>query len=235
MLTTLVPGQRLKVGADCHQEGLQIGEGAPPSFWELCAREQTPLVAVGRQGLSLHARGVEVVVERGGVLAATGRVAEVLDGGEDEGTRWAGRAGRVQWLGHLDGDGGLLSPNDDNAAPSTGGRGAAITPAQLHAVSLELGALALEWEQLVRATGRERFPGHVDGISRDLGAMPAPDRPNARALWAAGLVNPHPALGVALEVRPAVLTARTTARRLSMAKQGLEDSVGRLRRPGQCF
>lgn len=234
VLTTLVPGQRLKVGADCHQEGVQIGEGAPPAFWKLCALEQLPLVAVGREGLSLHARGVEVLAEPGGgALVATGRVAQVVDGGADEGSRWAGRAGRVRWLGDVTkkgDDDGLLSPGDVDE------RGAAIaTQAQLHAVSLELGELATEWEELVRGTGRERFPGHLDGVLADLGAMPCAERPNARALWAAGLINPHPALGVALEVRPAVLTARSTARRLSMAKKGLEDSISRLRQPGPCF
>lgn len=231
VLTTLVPGQRLKVGADCHQEGIQIGEGAPPSFWELCSLEKSPLVAVGREGLSLHARGVEVFAEPGGgALVATGRVAQVVDGGADEGSRWAGRAGRVKWLGSLGDDDALLSPGDVDE------RGAAIaTQAQLHAVSLELGELAAEWEELVRSTGRERFPGHLDSVLADLGAMPRAERPNARALWAAGLINPHPALGVALEVRPAVLTARSTARRLSMAKTGLEDSISRLRLPGPCF
>jgi hypothetical protein len=228
VLQTLVPGQRLKVGADCHHEGVQIGEGAPPAFWELCARETTPLVCVGREGLSLHSRGVEVLAAPGdGALVATGRVAQVVDGGADEGTRWAGRSGSVRWLGSLDDDDWFLSPGDDDAI---------ATPAELQAVAQVLGELAREWETLARTTGRERFPGHLDGILTDLGAMPRAERPNARALWCAGLVNPHPALGVALEVRPAVLTARSTARRLTMMRMALEDSLDRLRRPGDgCF
>lgn len=228
VLQTLVPGQRLKMGADCHQEGVQIGEGAPPAFWELCARETPPLVCVGREGLSLHSRGVEVLAAPGdGALVATGRVAQVVDGGADEGTRWAGRSDSVRWLGSLDDDDWFLSPGDDDAI---------ATPAELQAVAQVLGELAREWETLVRTTGRERFPGHLDGILTDLGAMPGANRPNARALWCAGLINPHPALGVALEVRPAVLTARSTARRLTMMRMGLEDSLDRLRRPGDnCF
>jgi hypothetical protein len=224
VLTTLVPGQRLKVGQDCWQEGLQIGEGAPASFWDLFG-EEVPLVAVGRQGLSLHARGVEVCVEGDGVLAASGRIAEILYEGEDLGSRWAGRAGRVLWLGRLDDSDDALSPND---ATDT------VTTEQLQAVAAVVGELAREWEQLVR-TGRERFPGHLDKVLCDLGPTPPASAPNALALWVAGLLNPHPALGVALEIRPAVLTARTTSRRLSMAKQGLEDSIKRLRRPGPVF
>eukprot|EP00601_Ochromonadales_sp_CCMP2298_P017328 CAMPEP_0173219070 /NCGR_PEP_ID=MMETSP1142-20121109/1408_1 /TAXON_ID=483371 /ORGANISM="non described non described, Strain CCMP2298" /LENGTH=270 /DNA_ID=CAMNT_0014146843 /DNA_START=46 /DNA_END=855 /DNA_ORIENTATION=- len=218
VLTTLVPGQRLKVGQDCWQEGLQIGEGAPSTFWDLF--NEGPLVCVGRQGVSLHARGVEVCLEGDGVIAASGRIAEILHEGEDEGSRWAGRAGRVQWLGCLDDSDLLLSPNDATTTD--------IAPELLQAVCTTVGDLSLEWEALAR--GRERFPGHLDQILRDLGPMPFTDRPNARAMWVAGLLNPHPALGVALEIRPAVLTARSTSRRLSMAKQGLEDSIRRLQR-----
>lgn len=97
-----------------------------------------------------------------------------------------------------------------------------------------IGDLASEWEETVKVTGRERFPGHLRGIAHDLGCS-IPDEPNARALWVAALINPLPALGVALEIRPAVLTARTTSRRLRIAKQGLRDSIDRMRRPGSCF
>ena len=64
---------------------------------------------------------------------------------------------------------------------------------------------------------------------------PPPSRPNVRALWIAGVMNPMPALGVALEIRPSVLTARSTERRLMLVDQGLRDSISRLQRPGPCF
>lgn len=67
-------------------------------------------------------------------------------------------------------------------------------------------------------------------VLTDLGQIPPPEKPSARALWVAGLINPLPALGVALEIRPAVLTAASVQARLRAARLGLEDSIARLQR-----
>jgi hypothetical protein len=225
VLDTLVPGQRL----------LLKGGMAPTSFRELCETSQDPLIVVGRQGLSLHSRGIQVFVEQDSsgagdafTLSATGRIAEICHGGEDEGSRWAGRQGSVKFLAFLHDDDLALSPNDcikeeNKSAPDQ----------TMASASESLRELFLEWEQLVRNSGRERFSGHLDGVRRDLGEMP--ETPNARALWIAGFINPLPALGVANEIRPGVLTARSTERRVIMADQGLRDSIARLQRPGPCF
>lgn len=224
VLDTLVPGQRLQLK----------GDTAPASFRELCDTSQDPLIIVGRQGLSLHSRGIQVFVEPDSsdgdtftLSAATGRIAEICHGGEDEGSRWAGRQGTIKFLESLDDDDLALSPNDRIQEENK------IAPDQMASASESLKELFLEWEQLVRNSGRERFPGHLDGIRSDLGEMPG--TPNARALWIAGFINPLPALGVAMEIRPGVLTARSTERRLIMADQGLRDSISRLQRPGACF
>jgi len=218
ILDTLVPNQRLRL----------LEAEASPSFREFCKKEKSPIVVVGREGLSLHTRGVEVFLEDTPgytvTLAATGRIAEICDEGTDEGSRWDGRDGRVTWLGSLE---------DDDLALSVGKEIKEATPENIMAFSERIGDLAREWEEALRVSGRERFPGHLEGILEDLGEIP--NEPNMRALWVAGLINPLPALGVALEVRPAVLTARTTSRRLSMAEQGLRDSIDRIRRPGPCF
>jgi hypothetical protein len=234
VLDTLVPGQRLRLTGDTVD--------VPTSFRELCQTSTDPLVVVGRQGLSLHSRGVQVFVEpdldsdssdSGDAdndtsftlsLAATGRIADICHAGQDEGSRWAGRQGTVKFLPFLEDDDLALSPNDS---------GMKITLDQITSASESLRELFLEWEQLLRNSNGERFPGHLDGVFRDLGEMP--DTPNARALWIAGVVNPQPALGVALEIRPSVLTARSTERRLIMVDQGLRDSIARLQKPGPCF
>ena len=109
----------------------------------------------------------------------------------------------------------------------------APSPPPPPSASQVLQELVTQWLELVRRTHREREPGQLDQLLADLG--PAPAGPNAYAAWVAALINPLPALGVALEVRPAVLTARTTARRLRMAEFGLRDSIARLQRPGPCF
>lgn len=226
VLDTLVPGQRLRLDTE-----------PPRSFEDFCRNEQYPIVVVGREGLSLHTRGVEVVLEDSNIsstsgcnntpvtLAATGRIAEIYDEGIDEGSRWNGRKGRVRWLTNL---------NEDDLALSVDKEPTEVTTENIMALCGTIGDLASEWEETVKVTGRERFPGHLRGIAHDLGCS-IPDEPNARALWVAALINPLPALGVALEIRPAVLTARTTSRRLRVAQQGLRDSIDRMRRPGSCF
>ena len=228
VLDTLVPGQRLRLDT----------ESPPRSFEDFCRNEQDPIVVVGREGLSLHARGVEVVLEDSNIssstsgcstpvltLATTGRIAEIDDEGIDEGSRWNGRKGRVRWLTNL---------NEDYLALSVDKEPTEVTTEKIMALCETIGDLASEWEETVKVTGRERFPGHLRGIVHDLGCS-IPEEPNARALWVAALINPLPALGVALEIRPAVLTARTTSRRLLVAQQGLQDSIDRMQRPGSCF
>jgi hypothetical protein len=246
VLDTLVPGQRLRFTDDT--------VSVPASFRELCETSQDPLIVVGRQGLSLHSRGMQVFVQQpadadsssSGVdgdttftlSAATGRICDIYHEGEDEGSRWAGRQGTVQFLPLLEDDDLALSPNDysdGNMDMDTNSIPDEKKLDQITRVSESLGELFLEWEQLVRNTARERFPGHLDGVFRDLGDMPQATSPNARALWIAGFINPLPALGVALEIRPSVLTARSTERRLLMVDQGLRDSIARLQKPGPCF
>ena len=55
---------------------------------------------------------------------------------------------------------------------------------------------------LARAAARGRYAAQLDGVLADLGPMPDADRPNTRALWVAGLINPVSKHGLALEVRP---------------------------------
>ena len=50
-----------------------------------------------------------------------------------------------------------------------------------------------------------------------------------------GLINPLPALGVALEIRPAVLMAETAQLRVGFALFGIKDSIERLEQSGSPF
>ena len=135
--------------------------------------------------------------------------------GENEGSRFLGRMARVRWVEASVGDVG--QPSEEVLA-----RSAALEP------------LVTQWLELVRSTGRERETGQLDGVLDDLGSMP--DEPNARALWIAGLINPLPALGVALEIRPATLMAPNVETRLEVVRMGLEDSIKRLGSgPGPLF
>lgn len=204
ILDSMVPGQRLELQApDVLVQTLKDFDGSP-------------LVMFGRERSSVYTHGVEVRVARcdarpdgdSDVELVAGRYCELESLGEDEGSLWRGRDAKVRWL-PLDTD----EPDDQ--------------PSELLLQrSGQLEELVERWIDLVRKTRRERAPGQLDQVLKDLGPMPP--RPNERALWVAGLINPLPALGVALEVRPAALMAKSTERRLAVAQMGIVDSIARL-------
>jgi hypothetical protein len=76
-------------------------------------------------------------------------------------------------------------------------------------------------------------PGRLDSllasILSELGARPSVETPTALALWAAALLNPLPALGVAPEIRPAVLIASSAENRLAAVERGIRRSLENLR------
>mmetsp|Transcript_7424 Transcript_7424/g.11911 ORF Transcript_7424/g.11911 Transcript_7424/m.11911 type:complete len:333 (-) Transcript_7424:121-1119(-) len=209
----MVPGQRLTFDV-------------PPSFVDVLNQVEADeregaIVMVGRQRSLLNRNGVECVLDSFQAnpdgtmrvtLAAT-RFCELIEIGQTEGSRWLGRTGKVRWIS--------LDASPDEEAQE--------------ARAAELMELANTWQQLLKSSGRERFTGQMEQILLDLGPMPSADRPSALALWLAGLINPLPALGVALEIRPQVLMARETKERLQIAELGIRDSIERLRQPGSPF
>ena len=67
----------------------------------------------------------------------------------------------------------------------------------------------------------------VEQLLEQLG--PAPEAPNAQAFHVAALLNPIvPINDDFLFIRPAVMTARSTANRLDYAERGLRDAIKRL-------
>ena len=89
--------------------------------------------------------------------------------------------------------------------------------------------LVAEWTSLVREGQRERAPGQLQRILNDLGPMPEADLADERAFWTAALINPLPALGVASEVRPAVLCADAAGPRVEMVRAALAESIEKLK------
>lgn len=110
----------------------------------------------------------------------------------------------VEWL-ELDPVGG---PSEEDVAAACG-----------------LGRVFEEWEGLVSRL----VPGRLERAKAELGAPPPFDRPADYALWAAALINPLPPLGVAPEIRSAMLAAADAAERLRIVSGGLEASVAHLR------
>ena len=70
-----------------------------------------------------------------------------------------------------------------------------------------LAPLVSEWKTLVREGGHERRKGQLELIESHIGPMPPSGEPARVAAWVAALINPIPALGVAYEIRPALLMA----------------------------
>ncbi|CAE7686063.1 unnamed protein product, partial [Symbiodinium necroappetens] len=82
-----------------------------------------------------------------------------------------------------------------------------------------------EWTATLMEMGKERYDGQLADILKDLGDMPEAKAPGELAIWVAALVNPIPALGVAYEIRPAVLSASSVRERLEVAIEGIRGSI----------
>lgn len=79
------------------------------------------------------------------------------------------------------------------------------------------------WVQLARKNEREA--GQIDRLLGDLGEIPPAMEPSERAFWVGALINPLPAMGVAMEIRPALLTARTAEERVRISIDGILRSI----------
>lgn len=90
----------------------------------------------------------------------------------------------------------------------------------------EAKSLVDRWLDLARK--RERKPGQIDQLLVDLGPMPEWKMPTECAMWVGALINPIPALGVALEIRPKLLIAKTAEARTQIALDGIWNSILRM-------
>jgi hypothetical protein len=213
VLESLLPGQTLKMTA-------------PPELvraLQASARAGEPLIILGRQGQQLHTRGVEAslvsvvpvpvsAVHPEGtadIVLAGGRLGEVGDIAEGEDWRWLGRSARVRWIEDED----ALAPAPDSAV---------LERSQALAESVDV------WLELVRAAAPQRVRVGIDSVLASLGELPAVEQVYARVLWVASLINARPALGLTLEVRPAVLMAPNVDMRLRAVEMSLADSIRRL-------
>jgi hypothetical protein len=87
----------------------------------------------------------------------------------------------------------------------------------------EIKALVEDWIALVNQ--HERQPGQLDQVLQDIGDMLADTEPTRLALWVGALINPLPAMDVAVDIRRALLTARSAEDRIDIAVRGIERSM----------
>ena len=215
---------RLWVSEGCVVPGQRMNITAPPEVVELFADSRTrPVVALGRDRAEVHSHGVEVKLRAlqlrpvvpnihpegtADIVLEACRIVRV-NTVPDSGHRWLGRPARGKWV-ELDAE--QEGPPEE----------------EVLARSEAIGTSATTWVGLVRSTARGKFQNQLDEALQDLGPMPAADKPNARALWVAGLINPVKGVRLATEVRAAVLMAASVENRLRTVESALGDSLRRL-------
>ena len=170
------------------------------------------IVGVDRQTGNAFPFGVEAIILKASVASETcsvelkGGRRFTVDETQDEAPAGAVQPRKVTLAPDLD--------DDDEAS--------AVAAAE------RLPALVEQWEKLVVDGGHERQPDHLGLVRGHLGPMPGPERPTDLALWVGAYVNPLPALGVALEIRPLLLRASTAKERVDAAVAGIASSIAHL-------
>ena len=80
------------------------------------------------------------------------------------------------------------------------------------------------WIQLAKQN--ERSPGQIQALVEQIGSKPPPSTsPTELAFYIGALINPIPAMGVAKEIRPSLLTSKTAEERVHIAYRGIIDSI----------
>lgn len=85
------------------------------------------------------------------------------------------------------------------------------------------------WIELARE--KEHTPGQIDQLLKDLGPIPSWKEPSECAFWIGALINPIPAMGVALEIRPKLLMAKSAEERTQIALNGIWNSIQHMQGP----
>ena len=224
VLDSMLPGQRLK---------LQTRDAAFKNMLEWCAvraaedsgDEQFDDRALGVFGMV----GVDRASGSAAPFGVEARVLSCEDG--DDGTLRVEIAGGRRFA--VDAD----APDEGDSAASGAIYPKAVTLAAAYDAAEEAAAapaaaaipdLVARWEALVVDGKRERVPDHLAGVRGDLGPQPPPSAPSDLAYWVGGYINPLPALGVSLEIRPQLLAAADAGARVEIAVMGLETSIAHL-------
>jgi Lon protease-like protein len=96
---------------------------------------------------------------------------------------------------------------------------------QLTAPNMQMDGKSLvdRWIELARQL--ESNLGQFDQLLKDLGEISSENEPSERAFWIGALINPLPGMGVAMEIRPTVLMARTAEERISVVHSAVLASI----------
>lgn len=79
------------------------------------------------------------------------------------------------------------------------------------------------WIRLAKQ--HEKSPGQIHELLECLGELPSAYEPTERAFWIGALINPLPAMGVSLEIRPQLLLAESSKDRVQISMTALLKSI----------
>jgi len=168
------------------------------------------------------------IIELAGTSRRFRRLEEPKDTSEEDPDGWGLLKARVTWLVDDELADSSWEGEQHQATVTKGNSAESVVQASrsVQQMAREITELVRIWEARVRTQGFERAPGQLDWIKRSLGPMPAPEqKPNALAFWAAGLLNPSPALAVSSEIRAMVLNEQSTLGRLELVRKAFKVSI----------
>ncbi len=224
VLDSMLPRQILKI---------QVKNAVLTELVKTCIQNETPffgMLGMARlvTGEAVHLkRGVEVeiidpeFVEGGGVRLTLlgGRRFEIL--GEIETSRKGWTEARVSFLDFQEEEEKEVLGDDRMAVARAISKATELTSPNMQTEN----NLSLVDRWIVLAKQVEREPGQIDRLLEDLGERPPQEQPSELAFWVGALINPLPAMGVAMEVRPALLSAKTAEDRVQLALDGIWKSI----------
>lgn len=224
VLDSMLPRQVLKI---------QVDNPLLSELVKTCIQDETPffgMLGMARlmTGESVHLkRGVEVEIIHSEILGGGsiqlelrgGRRFEILGETETAGGGWT--EARVQFLEFEEEENREIHGKDRMAVARAISKATELTSPNMR-MENNL-SLVDRWIELAKQN--ERKPGQIDRLLEDIGEMPPPEDPSALAFWVGALINPLPSMGVATEIRPSLLSAKTAEDRVQIVLDGIFKSI----------
>lgn len=174
-------------------------------------------------GVKVEIVGTPRVTEDGLHLSLKGTRRFRVDGETIETTEAGWTEAKVKFLNSTLDDKAEFSSSDPMSIARATQMAREFTDPNFSTMTESSQSLVERWLELARK--KERRPGQIDQLLLDLGPMPSWKAPTECAMWVGALINPIPAMGVALEIRPKLLVAKSAEERTQIALDGISNSI----------
>ena len=168
---------------------------------------------------------VEILVEHENFVSFKGKRRFKLEG-EVENTSQGWTEGRIKFLSSKEEEEMELRNNIGKSDPVASITSAIGTAKEITSPNMRLPNnvnLIQRWIELAKEN--ERQTGQINRLVEELGDVPSCNEPSELAFWIGSLINPLPAMGVAMEIRPALLMSDSAEERINIAHDGLLRSI----------